>query len=536
MSDTMSDFDSTVNVPGGGQNPQPGGYPGSGQDGIQFTQQGGYPPQQNGYQAPPQGGYGAPPRNDYYQQNDYFRSYQNENGYYGQEPTQPQGGGNNNKRMIIIAAALGAAVLVIAGVLVAVLISHNKKNDEDGTTEAESTEQAEDAAEITVPDPGMLVTEPEGTYPTEVMVPLTDPTAPQTVPLTTGAVCPVVLVPGREYMINYDTDGHGGQFLRAGPGSSYAKLATIPEGGIVVFTGQRHNDYISVDYFGTGKRLSGYVWTQHLTENTSGRRASQPVVTVPPVTSPPVTAPPRTTAKPTAPRTTAKPTAPPTTKPTAPPTEPAPSGTSGIVSYFNDAYSRIYTDADYAVLEWREITNSPSVLEVGSSGGGAARFALSWVLNRLDKQPYERVSPVNVPPAGYSTCSLAAYNVASATCRDNGSTYEIHIKLNTSRSNPENNPSPGSSGVGAITDVLVLSDITEMVSDVATVQSFSNQYFETELTATVEKSTKHITRLSTISPSIITLSGVDIDVSVYSVTIADARVGLTYEKRYAIYY
>ena len=140
------------------------------------------------------------------------------------------------------------------------------------TENAEVTE-ASTAAEVTpstVPQTAPPTTAPPTTAP------------PTTIPLTTAAPTtaasaptwlepdPVVLTYGNSYMISYQTPGDAGVNLRQGPGDSYAKLAVLKEGTVIRYTGGKNGGYVSVDYFGTGSKQSGWVLEEYLINDSSG--------------------------------------------------------------------------------------------------------------------------------------------------------------------------------------------------------------------------------------------------------------------------
>ena len=202
-----------------------------------------------------------------------------------------------------------------------------------------------------------------------------------------------------------------------------------------------------------------------------------------------------------------------------------------MVNYYKECYNKIATEASGATLTYTNNTNSPDVLEVGGLSSIAGTLMGMFL---KESQPNTALTPADVAPKGVTTCNLTPDMVAEATCTDNGDTYTVHIKLNCTQDNPDINPTAGSGKAGTIVDVVNVSDITDAAGSMIDFTDVQNQYFDTEVTATIEKSTGHITELKTISPTIMSFGSVSAMGGLLSLD--NARIGLTYENHYTIAY
>ena len=210
----------------------------------------------------------------------------------------------------------------------------------------------------------------------------------------------------------------------------------------------------------------------------------------------------------------------------------APSTVAEIVNYYKECYNKIATEGSGATLTYNKNSNSPNVLEIGDLSSIAGTLMNQFL---TETQPNEAIPVADVAPKGVTTCNLTEDMVAEATCTDNGDTYTVHIKLNCTQDNPDVNPSAGGGKAGTIVDVVLVEDITGAAGSFINFENVQNQYFDTEVTATIEKSTGHITELYTVSPTIMSFGSVSVKPFGFP-SIDNARIGLTYENRYTITY
>ncbi|MBQ7295071.1 MAG: hypothetical protein IJW86_02635 [Clostridia bacterium] len=248
----------------------------------------------------------------------------------------------------------------------------------------------------------------------------------------------------------------------------------------------------------------------------------------------------------TAPTTTAPTTAPTTTAPTAAPsgddttTTAAPSGDTTttaapsngapqtkaeIIAYFNESANKVKTDATKVVRNYEDLRHNEEKLVVPSALQSIGSNLISTFLKK-NETPVEYASNADIiasyPAAGETWSSkLTEADVAEATCTDNGSEYEIMIKLNTTT-----DPAAGTGAAAAFSTIK-----TEDVMDAAgfVVQSFSAEYYDCVIKCKIDKATGHTTWSNYTLPILLRVE------AKVMVTL-NAEVGMTFEHDYTITY
>ena len=205
-------------------------------------------------------------------------------------------------------------------------------------------------------------------------------------------------------------------------------------------------------------------------------------------------------------------------------TNPIPETTEEIVALFNKSANRIKTDAVKVVKNYEKRIVNEEYLVVPQALDSTARSMMKTFL-KDDTEPivYETREDITneylVPNQTYVS-RLTPADVAKATVTDEGSTYVIYIKLKDQK-----NPVPGK-GVGSVFDVIETSEVAEKASFV---ENFTTDYYNCEVTVTVDKATGNVIHANYSTPLIL-----DITVNLFGTH--DASAGLTFEKDYTIIY
>lgn len=253
------------------------------------------------------------------------------------------------------------------------------------------------------------------------------------------------------------------------------------------------------------------------TEDVAADATTQP--TTQPTTAP-TTQP--TTAPTTAPADTAD-----TTAPAVDATQAPSSGEMSkaeIIALFNESANRIKTEATKVVrnYEYKEMLQEhlevPSVLN-----GMMDTFMGSVMKDDLEPQEYAGtemiVEKYPVPRESWSS-KLTEADVAEAICIDNGTEYEITLKLVETV-----NPTVGS-GVAAAMDTITEEDkagIPDMIT------KMDMRYFDCVIQCKIDKATGRTTWSNYLTPVVF-----DCEVKMFGTHAA--KVGLSFEKEYVITY
>lgn len=194
-----------------------------------------------------------------------------------------------------------------------------------------------------------------------------------------------------------------------------------------------------------------------------------------------------------------------------------------MVAYFNKCANKVKTDATKVVKNYeKRIVGElvlPAVLQ-----STADSLLKKYMTDDTEPIVYDTKEEIRdnflVPNQDYVSC-LKASDVAKAECKDNGKEYVIYFKLKD-----EKNPKSGS-GVGSVCDVIETYEVTEKAPDF--LEEFSTNYYDCEVTATIDKATGRMTHAVYSTPLIL-----NVVVSLFGTH--SASVGLTFVKDFSITY
>ncbi len=234
-----------------------------------------------------------------------------------------------------------------------------------------------------------------------------------------------------------------------------------------------------------------------------------------------------TTAPTTQPTTQATPDSSEDAAPTEAPTEDAaPSGEMSkaeIISLFNESANRVKTEATKVVKNYEYKRMLEEHLEVPAALNSMMDTLMGSVMkDDLEPQEYTGEMIIEKYPVPRETWSsqLTEADVVEATCIDNGTEYEITLKLVES-----NNPTVGK-GVAAAMDTITEED-KEGIPDM--VQKMDMRYFDCVIRCKIDKASGRTTWSNYLSPVVF-------DCEVKMLGTMAAKVGFSFEKDYTITY
>ena len=234
-----------------------------------------------------------------------------------------------------------------------------------------------------------------------------------------------------------------------------------------------------------------------------------------------------TTAPTTQPTTQATPDSSEDAAPTEAPTEDAaPSGEMSkaeIITLFNESANRVKTEATKVVKNYEYKRMLEEHLEVPAALNSMMDTLMGSVMkDDLEPQEYTGEMIIEKYPVPRETWSsqLTEADVVEATCVDNGTEYEITLKLVES-----NNPTVGK-GVAAAMDTITEED-KEGIPDM--VQKMDMRYFDCVIRCKIDKASGRTTWSNYLSPVVF-------DCEVKMIGTMAAKVGFSFEKDYTITY
>lgn len=248
-------------------------------------------------------------------------------------------------------------------------------------------------------------------------------------------------------------------------------------------------------------------YNSQVQEEPSSSEASattQPAVTQPPVTQAPVT-------------------------PDAPVDTPlistVPSTPAEIIALFNESANKVKTNATTVVKNYEKRTVMDDKLIIpGGLEDMAAEMMAKYMSDDLEPITYATKEDIiaNYQVPGQTWVSqLTEAEVMEATCTDNGTEYEVMIKLH-----PSTNPEPGN-GVAKAFDTITSSEI--MSSAPSMVTGFNTEYFDCVVRCKIDKTTGNMISANYTSPVVLKLS-------IKMIVALDAQIGMSFEKDYTISY
>ncbi len=199
--------------------------------------------------------------------------------------------------------------------------------------------------------------------------------------------------------------------------------------------------------------------------------------------------------------------------------------TKEIIDLFNESANKVKTEATKVTKNFENRNHLeehlvlPSVLEGMAKGLMEEAFkddTEAIVYGTKD----EIIAEYQVPGQSWVS-QLTETEVAEASFTDNGTEYEIYIKLN-----PTVNPEPGN-GVAKAFDTITSSEILEKAPPI--VKEFTTEYFDCVIKCKIDKTTGRMTWASYDSPLILKLK-------VEFLGKLDAQVGMQFVKDYTIEY
>lgn len=201
-----------------------------------------------------------------------------------------------------------------------------------------------------------------------------------------------------------------------------------------------------------------------------------------------------------------------------------PATVEDIVAYFNTSINKIKPTAKKVVKNYeKRIVNEDKLVLPRALESVAPGMISTFMKDDTEPIMYETREDITnefiVPGKPYSS-RLEAGWVKSATCKDNGNQYIIHIKLKNHK-----NPVSGD-GVGAVCDVIEAHEIEEKASFI---KKFNTEYCNCEVIATVDKASGNTVHIRYVVPVVL-----EITVDMFGTH--DAAAGLTFEKDYTITY
>ena len=128
---------------------------------------------------------------------------------------------------------------------------------------------------------------------------------------------------------------------------------------------------------------------------------------------------------------------------------------------------------------------------------------------------------------GKNAQNLTADMVSEATCTDNGDTYTVFIKMNSTDQAPDDG-----TNTSCILPTVDESEVTAAAGSMVKLEGFANDYVGGNITATIDKASGRITHIETDCPSYMKFT----KAGVAFITVDNCRIGLEYQTKWDVNY
>lgn len=200
----------------------------------------------------------------------------------------------------------------------------------------------------------------------------------------------------------------------------------------------------------------------------------------------------------------------------------APSSPAEIIKLYNESANKIKTNASKVTRNFEDLQHNSEYTEMPGALQSIGTGLISQFLKK-DETPVDYTGAdiqANFPVKGESYVSkITEADIASATCNDDGTNYNITLKFNECTD-------PEGTGCAAAFNVI---KPDEVYSAAKVVKNFSCRYYDAVIECKIDKASGNITWIKFTLPMVLS-------VTAKVVVTLDAKVGMTFVDDYSITY
>ena len=200
----------------------------------------------------------------------------------------------------------------------------------------------------------------------------------------------------------------------------------------------------------------------------------------------------------------------------------APSTPAEVIKLYNESANKIKTSASKVTRNYEDLQHNTEYTEMPSALQSIGSGLISTFLKK-NETPVDYTGAdiqANFPVKGESYVSkITEADIASATCNDDGTNYNITLKFNECTD-------PEGTGCAAAFNVI---KPDEVYSAAKVVKSFSIRYYDAVIECKIDKATGNITWINFKLPMVMS-------VTAQVLMTLDAKVGMTFIDDYTITY
>lgn len=200
----------------------------------------------------------------------------------------------------------------------------------------------------------------------------------------------------------------------------------------------------------------------------------------------------------------------------------APSSPAEIIKLYNESANKIKTNASKVTRNFEDLQHNSEYTEMPGALQSIGTGLISQFLKK-DETPVDYTGAdiqANFPVKGESYVSkITEADIASATCNDDGTNYNITLKFNECTD-------PEGTGCAAAFNII---KPDEVYSAAKVVKNFSCRYYDAVIECKIDKASGNITWIKFTLPMVLS-------VTAQVVVSLDAKVGMTFVDDYSITY
>ena len=210
----------------------------------------------------------------------------------------------------------------------------------------------------------------------------------------------------------------------------------------------------------------------------------------------------------------------------------APSTKEEIINLYVTGYNKIASEAKSVTRTYDYTSQYNNILEINNNAT-LEKLAQS-LMGQFMKENTEAVpgDAASLPPAGVTALSISPSQIASATCEDKGTYYEVKLTSTGTDANWEVDPQPGSGSAGVIGPLLRAEDVSGAAGSVIKFEGLHSWVGAATVTAKIDKATGHITDFDFLTPSVLHFD----QVSVVVLKVPNCNIGLLFHQVWTVTY
>ena len=215
------------------------------------------------------------------------------------------------------------------------------------------------------------------------------------------------------------------------------------------------------------------------------------------------------------------------------PANTTPSTKEEIINLYVTGYNKIAADAKSVTRTYDYTSQYNNILEINNNS--TLEKLAQTLMNQFMKENTTATpgDAAALPPVGLTSLSISPAQIASATCEDKGTYYEVKLTSTGTDDNWEVDPQPGQGSAGVIGPLLRADDVSGAVGSALKFDGLHSWVGAATVTAKIDKASGHITDFDFLTPSVLHFDQVT---ALGFVKVSNANIGLLFHQVWTVSY